>query len=75
LLASHLNALVASEIGMPGLDDMGMGRPSIMRLVTDDNDKMPLAKEVRSGLELVAGRPSMTSRPPLSASSVISKRN
>lgn len=52
LLASHLNALVASEIGMPGLDDMGMGRPSIMRLVTDDNDKMPLAKDVRSGLEL-----------------------
>lgn len=54
LLASHLNALVASEIGMPGLDDMGMGRPSIMRLVTDDNDKMPLANEVRSGLELSA---------------------
>ncbi len=52
LLASHLNALVASEIGMPGLDDMGTGRPSIMKLVTDDGDKMPLAKEVRSGLEL-----------------------
>ena len=27
LLASHLNALVASEIGMPGLDDMGTGQP------------------------------------------------
>jgi hypothetical protein len=52
LLASHLNALVASQIGMPGLDDMGAGKPSIMRLVIDDNDKMPLSKEVRSGLDM-----------------------
>ncbi len=52
LLASHLNALVASEIGMPGLDDVGTGKPSIMRLIVDDNDKMPLSKEVRSGLEM-----------------------
>jgi len=52
LLASHLNALVASEIGMPGLDDTGTGRSSIMKLVTDDGNKMPLAREVRSGLEL-----------------------
>ncbi|MCZ2152280.1 MAG: DUF1998 domain-containing protein [Bryobacterales bacterium] len=52
LLASHLNALVASEIGLPGLDDVGAGRPSIMKLVVDDGDKIPLAKEVRSGLEL-----------------------
>jgi len=52
LLSSHLNALVASEIGMPGLDDVGTGRPSIMKLVTDDGDKMPLASEIRSGLEL-----------------------
>lgn len=54
LLASHLNALVASEIGMPGLDDVGTGKPSIMRLIVDDNDKMPLSKEVRSGLEMTA---------------------
>jgi superfamily II DNA or RNA helicase len=52
LLASHLNALVASEIGMPGLDDVGTGKPSIMRLIVDDNDKMPLSKEVRSSLEM-----------------------
>ncbi|MDO8812288.1 MAG: DEAD/DEAH box helicase [Gallionella sp.] len=52
LLASHLNALVASEIGMPGLNDVGTGRPSIMKLVVDDNDKMPLSKEVCSGLEM-----------------------
>ncbi|MCW5886722.1 MAG: DEAD/DEAH box helicase [Anaerolineales bacterium] len=52
LLASHLNALVASQIGMPGLDDLGAGKPSIMKLVIDDNDKMPLSKEVRSGLDM-----------------------
>jgi len=52
LLASHLNALVASEIGMPGVDDVGSGKASIMRLIVDDNDAMPLSKEVRSGLEL-----------------------
>ncbi len=50
LLAAHLNALVVSEIGLPGLDDVGGAKPSIMRLVTDDNDKMPLASEVRAGL-------------------------
>jgi len=54
LLASHLNALVASEIGMPGLDDVGTGKPSIMRLIVDDNDKMLLSKEVRSGLNMTA---------------------
>jgi superfamily II DNA or RNA helicase len=54
LLASHLNALVASEIGMPGLDDVGTGKPSIMRLIVDDNDKMLLSKEVRSGLDMTA---------------------
>jgi superfamily II DNA/RNA helicase len=50
LLASHLNALVISEMGLPGLDDLDGAKPSIMRLITDDNDKMPLAPEVRSGL-------------------------
>jgi superfamily II DNA or RNA helicase len=52
LLASHLNALVASEIGMPGLDDVGTGKPSIMKLLVDDNDKMPMSKEARSGLDM-----------------------
>ncbi|MGE5471185.1 MAG: DEAD/DEAH box helicase [Bacteroidota bacterium] len=52
LLASHLNALVASEIGMPGLDQSGNGRPSIMKLVMDDNHDLPLAPAVRSGLQL-----------------------
>jgi superfamily II DNA or RNA helicase len=52
LLASHLNALVASEIGLPGLDGSSISRPSIMRLVVDDNDAMPLAPEIVSGLEI-----------------------
>lgn len=52
LLASHLNAMAISEIGLPGLDASGGARPSIMCLVRDDNDKMPLAPEVRAGLEL-----------------------
>lgn len=52
LLTSHLNALVISEIGLPGLDDVGVGKPSIMRLIVDDNDKLALASEVRSGLDI-----------------------
>jgi superfamily II DNA/RNA helicase len=52
LLRSHLNALTISEIGLPGLENVGETFPSIMRLVTDDNDKMPLAPEVRSGLAI-----------------------
>lgn len=54
LLASHLNAMVVSEIGLPGLDASGEAKPSIMRLVQDDNDTMPLAPEVRSGLQIPA---------------------
>ncbi len=53
LLASHLNAMVASEIGLPGLDDVAGSRPSLMRLVLDDNDKLPLLSEVRAGLEIL----------------------
>ena len=52
LLASHLNAMVISEIGLSGLEESNGAKPSIMRLVLDDNDTMPLAPEVRSGLQL-----------------------
>jgi hypothetical protein len=52
LLMTHLNAMVASEIGLPGLDESTGSKPSIMRLVLDDNDKMPLAPEIRAGLEI-----------------------
>ena len=56
LLLTHLNALAVSEIGMPGLEEQGGARPSIMRLVVDDNDKMPLASEVRAGLAIPPGK-------------------
>ena len=52
LLQSHLNALVVSEIGLPGLEESGDAKPSIMRLVKDDNDKLPLAPEAISGLTI-----------------------
>lgn len=52
LLLTHLNALAISEIGMPRLEQEGSPRPSLMPLVVDDNDKLPLASEVRAGLEI-----------------------
>jgi len=52
LLQTHLNALAISEIGMPGLEEQGGAKPSIMRFVEDDNDKMPLSSEVKAGLEI-----------------------
>jgi len=56
LLLTHLNALAVSEIGMPGLEEQGGARPSIMRLVVDDNDRMPLASEVRAGLAILPAK-------------------
>ncbi|MDD5321363.1 MAG: DEAD/DEAH box helicase [Methylococcales bacterium] len=55
LLLTHLNALAISEIGLPGLEELGGAKPSIMRFVVDDNDKMPLSSEVIAGLEIPAG--------------------
>jgi superfamily II DNA/RNA helicase len=52
LLLTHLNALAISEIGLPGLEAQDGGRPSLMRLVMDDNDQMPMAPAVRAGLEI-----------------------
>ncbi|MGH9849547.1 MAG: DEAD/DEAH box helicase [Blastocatellia bacterium] len=52
LLASHLNALVVSEIGLPGLDAVGEAKPSLMRLVTDENN-LELSSEARAGLEIL----------------------
>ncbi|MBZ0168146.1 ATP-dependent RNA helicase RhlB [Candidatus Methylomirabilis lanthanidiphila] len=56
LLLTHLNALAVSEVGMPGLEEQGGARLSIMRLVEDDNDQMPLASEVRAGLAILPGK-------------------
>jgi Helicase conserved C-terminal domain/MrfA Zn-binding domain len=55
LLLTHLNALAVSEIGLPGLDEQDGAKPSIMRLVVDDHNRMPLVPEVRSGLHLWPG--------------------
>ena len=51
LLTSHLNASVISEIGLPGLDAVGEAKPSLMRLVKDENH-LELSSEVRAGLEI-----------------------
>lgn len=55
LLESHLNAVAVSEIGLPGLDNVGEAKPTLMRLVMDDNDKMPLTLGVRAGLTVAPG--------------------
>lgn len=52
LLTAHLNALVISEIGLPGLDGAIGVTPSIMRLVDDADETMPLRSEVRAGLTI-----------------------
>ena len=52
LLLTHLNALAISEIGLPGLESHQGDQPSLMRLVLDDNNAMPLAPGVRDGLQI-----------------------
>jgi len=52
LLLTHLNALVISEIGMPGLDSANGSRPSLMQLIVDNNNEMPLTPGVREGLKI-----------------------
>lgn len=52
LLESHLNALAISEIGLPGLDVTVEASPTLVRLITEDNAKMPLAPGVRAGLAI-----------------------
>ena len=56
LLLTHLNALAISEIGLPGIEAQEGARPTIMRLVVDDNDQMPLTAEVKAGLEILPGK-------------------
>ena len=47
LLLTHLNALAISEIGLPGLEAQGSDRPSLMRLVVDDNGEATLVRSFR----------------------------
>ncbi len=51
LLRSHLNAVVASTVGLPGLEAGNGGRASIMNFI-DENDDLSLSQEVKSGLVL-----------------------
>lgn len=52
LLLTHLNALAISEIGLPGLDPQAGERPSLMRLVSEDDAEMPLSPGARAGLQI-----------------------
>src|SRR5947209_11379330 len=52
LLLTHLNALMVSEKGLPGLESEGGAPPSLMRLIVDDNGAMPLSPVVRDGLKI-----------------------
>ena len=53
LLLTHLHALAIGAVGLPGLDSTGSGeRPSLMRLVEEDDVAMPLARAAVEGLAL-----------------------
>lgn len=54
LLLTHLNALAISEIGLPGLEAQADNRSSLMCLVADDSNEMPLKPSVREGLQIPA---------------------
>lgn len=52
LVATHLNAVVASEVGIPGIEDAGGLRPSILNLVDDDGRQYSLSSATRAGLQV-----------------------
>ncbi len=52
LLETHLNALVVSEVGLPGLENNEGERPSITRFLDEEKRELPLLESVRSGLQL-----------------------
>ena len=52
LLLTHLHALAISEIGLPGLEAGGGERPSLMRLITENDPTRPLAPDVLRGLKI-----------------------
>lgn len=56
LLATHLNALAISEIGIPDMDERTGRRPSLMRLIVSENEHMPLSPAVRAGLDIPTGK-------------------
>ena len=52
LLLTHLHALAISSIGLPGLEASDGQRPSLMRLVADDDPDMPLSPDVVQRLRI-----------------------
>lgn len=52
LLLTHLNALAISQVGLPGLEQVGSERPSLMRLVSGEDPELPLAPAVIDGLKI-----------------------
>lgn len=54
LLQTHLSALAVSEVGLPGLENNGVGRPSVTRFIDEEKRDLPLLPAVRSGLQLGA---------------------
>jgi superfamily II DNA/RNA helicase len=52
LLESHLNALLLSEVGLPGLEEHEGKKPSLSSLIVDDGTQLPLKPEVIAGLTL-----------------------
>jgi hypothetical protein len=52
LLLTHLNALAISQVGLPGLEQTGSERPSLMRLVNGEDPELPMAAAVVEGLKV-----------------------
>ena len=52
LLLTHLHALAISAIGLPGLEAAAGDRPSLMRLIAEDDPAMPLSPSVLEGLKI-----------------------
>lgn len=52
LLVTHLHALAVSAVGLPGLEATGGERPSLMRLIADNDPAMPLSPSVVEGLKI-----------------------
>ena len=52
LLLTHLHALAVSAIGLPGLEAGAGERPSLIRLIANDDPAMPLSRGVVEGLRI-----------------------